>query len=714
MNFLHSIARLLIQAATDPFAMKHFSSPRLIIVSWFLAGLAAASYAQTVTATIDAGKTYAPISKYVYGQFVEHIGNIINNGLWAEMLDDRKFYNPIPTPVTANAGGPRFARTRLRPWTAVGPTSAFQMDAARPFVGKHSPLITLSPDEPRGIEQAGLSLVGGKSYVGRVWLACSGDTKVTIKLLWGPGQTDRRTVAVDGLRSQFRKFPFRFDVPASAENARFQILAQGTGQLSVGAVSLMPADNLDGFRPEVIGVLKQLHSGAYRFPGGNFVSAHEWRDAVGDPDRRAPKLDPVWGAVQPNDVGTDEFMKFCRLVDVEPYITVSTGFGDAWSAKEYVEYCNGPASTPMGRWRAQNGHREPYHVKYWGIGNESWGFSYQFGAMKLGQYVVKHNAFAEAMRSVDPTITLVGSGAMADTMTGSKEALNLGDSLIPKPLGPADWTGGLFLHSLDNMDWISEHFYNYGATHYDLSQAKQVPNDPNEPLVQWMRRPANHIRLKYEEYKAYERLIPALKSKPIPICLDEWAYSGGVPNSYRVVPAYAWAFHEMFRHSDLYQMACFTFATAMYSANRSEAVLNPSGLMFKLYREHFGAIPVEVTGNSPQPKPTDPVGGEQPEINAGSDTFPLDVVAAWTEDRKALTIAVINPTETEQHLDLKVDHASLSGQGTLWRMAPDSLAAVTEVGHKPEVQVQSTPIDGTPTALQLPRFSINIFVYRVK
>ncbi len=687
---------------------------RLTSSSLFIACALVGAQGQSVIADIDASKTGSPISKLVYGQFVEHIGNIINNGLWAEMLDDRKFFNSIPTPAPAGAGGPRFARTRLRPWTVIGPTTAVAMDSAHPYVGKHSPQITLSDSESRGLEQAGLGVVGGKTYAGRVVLAGSPGTTVTVSLIWGTGDLDRATVKIGRVGAAYAKYPIRFQVPTTSENARLQILATGSGSFSIGAVSLMPADNIDGFRAEVVGVLKQLHSGVYRFPGGNFVSAHEWRDAIGDSDKRPPKFDPVWSAVQPNDVGTDEFMKFCKLVDVEPYITVNAGSGDAWSAKEYVEYCNGAANSPMGAARAKNGHPESYHVKYWGIGNEAWGYSYQFGAMKLNQYLVKHNQFAEAMRSIDPTIKLVGSGAMADTMTGSKEALNLGDTLIPKPLGPADWTGGLFSKCLDNMDLISEHFYNYGATHYDLSKAQQVPNDPNEPLSTWMRRPANHIRLKVEEYKSYEDLIPALKTKPVPICLDEWAYSGGPPNSYKVTPAYAWAFHEMFRHSDLYQMACFTFATAMFSSNRSEATLNPTGLMFKMYREHFGSIPVEVVGNVPQPKPTDPTGGEQPTVNAGSDTYPLDVVAAWRDDHKALTVAVINTTDTDQHLDMHFNHASFSGKGTLWRLAPNSLQATRAVGAKSEVEVESTSLDSIPGSVTLPKFSISIYELRVK
>ncbi len=233
-------------------------------------------------------------------------------------------------------------------------------------------------------------------------------------------------------------------------------------------------------------------------PGGNFVSAYEWHYAIGDPDKRPPVFDPVWRALQPNDIGPDEFMTMCKLLDVEPYITVNAGTGDDWSARELVEYCNGDAATPMGKLRAANGHPEPYHVKFWGIGNEMWGISYQYGAMKLDQFEYKHNQFARAMKQVDPTIKLVASGAMPDTMTGSREALSLGTNLIPPYLSPEDWTGGLLKNCFDNIDLISEHFYNYGGTHLSLAEGKQVPNDPNEPVTDWMRRPANHIRLKYE------------------------------------------------------------------------------------------------------------------------------------------------------------------------------------------------------------------------
>ncbi len=527
--------------------------------------------------------------------------------------------------------------------------------------------------------------------------------KVSINIVWGTNaDAMSQTIPLGDLSADYKKMTFSFKAEHSGA-AQFEIVGTGTGSFHVGAVSLMPADNLDGWRPDAIGVLKSLRSGVYRFPGGNFVSAHEWRYAIGDPDKRPPIYDPVWRALQPNDIGTDEFMTMCKLLGVEPYITVNAGTGDEWSAAELVEYCNGDASTTMGKQRAANGHPEPYHVKFWGIGNEAWGFSYQYGAMRLNQFEYKHNQFAKAMKQVDPTIKLIASGAMPDTMTGSKESLNLGTNLIPAYLSPADWTGGLLANCFNNIDLISEHFYNYGATHFSLAEGKQVPNDPNEPVTDWMRRPANHIRLKYEEYTDYEKLIPELVTHPKPLNIDEWAYSsrgGGV--SYPTYPAYAWVFHEMFRHSDIFQMAGQTFATSLLARNGTNVSLTANGLVFKIYRDHFGTIPVEVPGNSPQPKPTDPPGGEQPAVNAGSDTFPLDVVAAWTEDHRTLTVAVLNPTDVEQLLKLNIAGADLSGKGTLWR-----LASVEKNAQNPSIS--SSPVDSIPDSLTLPRFSVSIY-----
>ena len=681
-----------------------------LFVALLFSGIATAQ--NPPAATINVAKTGAPISKYVYGQFLEHIGGIVNNNIWAEMLDDRKFYYPINSHPPAEPTGPSWRRMTLRHWIPIGADEFVTMDTNHPYVGEHTPAIKLSLTEPRGIQQSGLAVRKGHSYTGRIALASTPGTAVKVTLAWGTGPSDHQTVVISKVSSTFIKFPLHFQSQSDTDDARLEITATGNGTLHIGAVSLMPSDNVQGFRPDVIAQLKQLHSGVYRFPGGNFVSGHEWRNAVGDPDRRPPIMDPVWHAVQPNDVGTDEFLTLCRLLDVDPYITVNGGFGDEFSAAQLVEYTNGAITTPMGKLRAANGHPQPYHVKFWGVGNEPWG-EWQLGFMPVAQWELKHDMFAKAMRNVDPSIKLIAAGAMPDAMTGSGQAKRLNGQIVPEYLSPGDWSGNLLAHCLDNMDLISEHFYSTSNQRFDIAKGEKVKIE-NQPLIEWERAPATQVRVKYEHYQEYLKRIPALKAKPVPISLDEWAYIGAPPNSYKVVPAYAWAFHEMFRHSDLYQLGAFTFATAMISEDRTNAVLNPTGLLFKMYREHFGTIPVEVSGNSPQPKPIYPAGGDQPAVNPGSDTYPLDVSAALSDDHKTLTFAVLNPSDSEQPLKLSIAGAKLSNQGRLWRMAPSSVDATITVGQKPGVEVQEQTLTSVPENLSVPPFSVSIYSYAIQ
>ena len=683
---------------------------QVVLLAVLLFSTLVSAQTQPVNATIDASKTGAPISKYIYGQFLEHGGNIVNEGVWSELLEDRKFYHPITTKPPEEPPVPAWRRRGPpRHWLTVGADEFVTMDTNKPFTGEHTPLVKLDKNEPHGFQQSGFALRKGKSYTGRVILAGSPGAVVKVILIWGKESGDRQTFTIHALGSAYRKFPLKFQAQGDSEDARLEIVGTGVGSYHVGAISLMPADNIEGFRAEVIAALKQLHSGVYRFPGGNFVSSHEWRNAVGDPDKRPPIYDPVWKAVQPNDVGTDEFLTLCRLLDVDPYITVNAGFGDAWSAKELVEYTNGPVTTPMGKWRAANGHPRPYNVKLWGIGNEPWG-DYQMGSMSVEQFELKHNLFAKAMRSVDPSIKLIAGGAMPDVMTGANQSKRIGGKFVPDYLSTADWSGHMLAHCLDNIDMLSEHYYATSDMHTDLKLEKKINIGP-QPLIEWERAPATQVRVKFEHYQEYLKRIPALQAKPVPIAIDEWAYIGGGPNSYKVVPAYAWAFHEMFRHSDLFQLGGFTLATAMMSTNRTEAVLNPTGLLFKMYREHFGSIPVEVSGDSPQPKPIYPAGGDQPAVNPGSDTYPLDLSAAFTEDRKTLTFAVLNPSDSEQQLKLSIIGTKLASGGHLWRMAPASVDATITVGQKPGVEVQQQALKTVPDTISVPPFSVSIYSF---
>ncbi|MGA7312587.1 MAG: alpha-N-arabinofuranosidase [Silvibacterium sp.] len=678
------------------------------------------SQTRAVSATVNVSKTGAPISKYIYGQFLEHGGDIVNTGVWSEMLVDRKFFYPVvtsaptPPPVIANAGGnPRFRRTPTRWWAPIGGADAVTIDSKSPYTGGQTPLVKLDTQEPHGFSQSGIAVRRNMAYTGRIVLAGAAGAVVKVTLIWGKEATDRQTVTIRTLGTAYRKFSLRYTAAADTGDAALEITGTGTGSFHVGAVSLMPADNIEGFRPEVIAALKQLRFGVLRFPGGNFVSSYEWRYGVGDIDKRPPIFDPVWSAVQPNDVGTDEFLTLCRLLGVDPYITVNAGFGDAWSARELVEYTNSAASTPMGKWRAENGHPVPYRVKFWGVGNEPWG-DYQMGAMSLPQFELKHNLFAKEMRKVDPSIKLIAGGAMPDVMEGADQARRINGQYVPDYLSAADWTGQMLLNCLDNIDMVSEHYYASGTEHTDMKLQKKVPINPPLSLIEWERAPAVQVRAKYEHYQEYLKRIPALRSKPVPIAIDEWAYFGGNRDGYKVVPAYAWAFHEMFRHSDVFQMGAFTFATAMMSENRTEAILNPTGMLFKMYRDDFGTIPVEVTGDSPQPKPMFPAGGDQPAVNPGSATYPLDVSAALSEDHKTLAIAVLNPSDSEQSIKLTVSGARLASVGHVYRMAPNSIDATVQVDKKPEVQIEEQPLGVLPDTINVRPFSVNIYSYPVQ
>src|ERR1700733_1411068 len=707
-------------------AMRLTSCPRakkaapvfaMVLLSMTLLHSAAFSQSHPINASIDVSKTGTPISRYIYGQFLEHGGDIVNAGIWSEMLVDRRFFYPVatvapapPPPVGNAAGNPRFANIPRGWWAPVGDDSVVTMDKKTPYTGDQSPAVRLSPAEPHGFKQSGLVVLNRKTYSGRIVLAGTPGTVVRVALIWDSGAAGRQTITIHAVSRGYRTYPLRFTAEDSSDNATLEITGTGTGQFHVGAVSLMSADNIDGFRPEIIAVLRQLRFGVLRFPGGNFVSSYEWRYGVGEIDKRPPIFDPVWSAVQPNDVGTDEFLTLCRLLGVDPYITVNAGFGDAWSARELVEYANGPVTTPMGKWRAQNGHPEPYHVKFWGIGNEPWG-DYQMGAMSLPQFELKHNLFAKEMRKIDPSIKLIAGGAMPDVMEGADQARRINGQYVPDYLSAADWTGQMLLNCLDNIDMVSEHYYASGTQHTDIKLQKKVPIDPPLSFIEWQRAPAVQVRAKYEHYQEYLKRIPALRAKPVPIAIDEWAYFGGGPGSYKTVPAYAWAFHEMFRHSDIFQMGAFTFATAMMSENRTEAVLNPTGMLFKMYRDHFGSIPVEVAGNSPQPKPVFPAGGDQPAVNPGSDTYPLDVSAAFSEDRKSVAIAVLNPSDSEQRIRISVNGGKLASVGTLWRMAPELIDATVQVDKKPEVQVEQQSLGALPDVVTVRPFSVNIYSY---
>ena len=671
-----------------------------------------------IDVNVDATQVQAPISKYLYGGFIEHGGALMYRSLWAEMIDDRKFYFPI-TSKDAQSAAPaatNVMRAPLRKWRPIGPDDAIVMDTSQPFVGNQSPRIQLASDTPHGIRQSGFSLVKDKQYTGRIYLRGRPRMKVNVSLVWGPGGDERQTISIGPLTENYRSYPLLFKANASTPEGAIEITGTGSGDFHVGTISLMPSDNIQGFRPDTIALLRDLHAGMWRLPGGNFISDWDWYGSIGEIDKRAPVFDYAWNAMQTNDLGMDELMTLCRLIDVEPYITVNAGLGDSHSAAEEVEYLNGSPSTHMGAERVRNGHPEPYHVKYWDVGNEPYG-SWQYGHTDIKYYVVKHNEFAKAMRAVDPSITLLASGAMPDEMTveGQPRTMGMTDPQVHFGDPRADWTGGLLLHSFGNFDGLTEHWYVRAGKRFDYEHAKSLPMDApieggyvnvDETVLEWVRHPSNRVHKKAEEWDEYTKRFPAMLDKKIFLSMDEYGYGG---SSMKSALATGMVLNEMFRHTDYMKMAAYTMAVSTIDYNNTAAVYNARGLLYKMYREHFGTLPVTVLGNSPQPKPKYPPYGDQPAQSAGSPTYPLDMVAALTDDHKFLTLAVVNATDTAQRFDLNVGGARLSGPSTAWQLTGSSLDAENHVNQPARVEVKEIVVEGAPSQLSVAPFSVDIY-----
>jgi len=690
----------------------------MIFAGALITGLALRSSAQSIAMTIDAGKTGAPISRLMYSYFSEPA----TTQLWGEMLSDRKFFYPVnskeePAPTDRRGFGRRIVR-----WRPIGPDEFVSMDREHAYVGEHSPVIKLEGATPHGIQQAGLGLRKARKYSGRIILAGQPGAEVKVSLVWGAAPGDRQTIPIRSLRSEYVKFPLSFIAEGDSDDGRIEIVGTGKGSFEIGAVSLMPADNLNGYRADLIALLKQLDPGMIRWPGGDFVSQYDWRDGIGDPDKRPPRYDYAWKSLESNDVGVDDYMALNKLLGMEPYICVNSGFGDAYSAAQLVEYVNGSANTPMGKWRAANGHPEPYKEIWWNIGNEMYNPP-QLGRMTLPNYVIKHNMMAQAMRKVDPSIKLVASGATPATMWYAREngkAQGLTPPAIYRAEGEPgvlpDWTGGLFEKSSDYLDAIAEHLYTRPESPFDPERKEYVPEE-NESAMDSMRRTPNRLRLAIDAWADYQQRFPVFKERFIPIALDEWTSSrttlapGG---SFFSALTAAETLNEMFRYSNLFLMSVYTGATGCLAITKTDAVMRPNGLMFQIYRKHFGTLPVAVTGNSPQHPVRGTVGIDVPKVLSGGGTYPLDVEAALTADKKALTLAVVNPSDTPQQAQVTVAGVALQPTGHVWRIAGRDITVTNEVGKPPAVEIVENSVNGGLNKVEVPPLSISVYEFPVQ
>jgi len=683
--------------------------------------------APEVECVIDASKIAEPITPLIFGGYMEPA----TTRVWAEMLTDRKFANPISNAAPQQTN-PFFRRFLGEPFKPVGPVEAIEMDSMQAFVGKHSPRIKLEGPEPRGIQQARLRVGRGRDYVGRIHLSGDASAKVVVRLVWGPGVSDSQTITIPSLSREYRKHPLKFTAQADTEDARLEIVGTGSGTFHVGAVSLMPADNVQGFHAGMIRLYKEAGFKMAKWPGGNFVSAYDWYDGIGDPDKRPPRVQPMWSnRVESNDVGLHEFLAFCRLLEAEPYLTINSGFGDARSAAEEVEYCNSSQGTRLGKMRAENGHPEPFNIRLWCIGNEMYG-PWQYGHMSLDQYWVKHNYIVEAMKKVDPSIKVAVSGASIceKSIDGAEKKNNFFPSVWEPPINEKlpyefgslnDWDGWLLANCADNIDYVSEHTYAYPDLIFDAQQQRFV--DTHDALQFRTRRMANRIGEAFEASQKYLERMPSLKDRKFKFIFDEWgvrfrsADGKSHPPTGMVPPlSYALFLHELFRHSDMVEASCPTGGLFSVLIDKTgEAVgFAVEGLVMKLMAGQFShAMPVEVTGNSPQqPMAGTPMVdiGTRP---TGSSTYPLDVVAAISGDRKTFHLSVVNPTEEEQVISPRISGVKLHDSGKLWQIAAPTADTSNEPDKTPMVEIVQHLQQSLSGSLRVPPISINVYEFAI-
>ena len=690
-----------------------------------------AATAENLQVTIDASQSGEPVTPLIFGGYMEPA----TTGVWAEMLTDRKFGNPITSAVAAAPTNSFFRRFLGEPFKPVGPEGTVTMDAIRPFVGKHSPRVKLDGTEPHGIQQSKLRLGRGKSYEGRIYLAGDPGAKILVRLVWGTGANDAQTIPIPALSREYRKFPLKFNSPADTEDARLEILGTGSGTFHIGTASLMPADNVQGFHAGMIRLFKEEGFKMFKWPGGNFVSAYDWRDGLGDRDKRPPRVQPMWSdRVESNDVGIHEFIALNRLVGAEPDLAIDSGFGSAREAAEEVEYCNGSVATRMGKMRAENGHPEPFNIRLWTIGNEMYG-PWQFGHMSLDQYWVKHNSIVESMKTVDPNIKVTVSGASIceKSIGGAEKKGNFFPSMWEPPITETlpyefgsiyDWDGWLLEKCAGNIDYLSEHTYAYPDLAFDA--AKQLFVDVHDPLQFRARRLANRIGEAFEAWDKYVEKMPWLKEKNIKFIFDEWGNrlrsasgnggGGFMQQSGMLMPlSYALCLHEMFRHSDMVAASCATGGLRLLTDHTGEAVgFAAEGVVMKLMQTHFiNALPVAVGGDSPQHLVSGTPFVDRGTKPTGSPTYPLDVLAAFSSDRKKFLISVVNPTEEGHSFAPKISGVKLRSQGKLYQIAPPSVSSTNEVGKEPAVKIVETAQDGLPETVQIPPVSVSLYEFDI-
>ncbi|WP_431210033.1 alpha-L-arabinofuranosidase C-terminal domain-containing protein [Puia sp. P3] len=314
-----------------------------------------------------------------------------------------------------------------------------------------------------------------------------------------------------------------------------------------------PLADANGFRKDYIDAMRELKITNMRWPGGNFLMGYDWKDGIGPKDQRPTRINLAWSGPETNQVGTDEWMALNKSIGSENIVCVNLGLGSILDAAYWVEYCNYNKGTWYSDLRAKYGHRDPYKVKIWDLGNEVDGLPWELGHKNAEDYVETAREAAKAMRSVDPAIKLVGSGSSYYEPTNKW----------------FDWNRKVLEGIGDKIDYLSIHRYWEGGppdNYYHYMGDGAMDFDGKISLV------ADQIR------QAREKM--SLK-KPIYLSVDEW---GAFARNFMSVLPVAECLNSFIRHADVVKMANFTMLTSLLSNDPKNGTFkSPVFHTFKLF-----------------------------------------------------------------------------------------------------------------------------------
>jgi alpha-N-arabinofuranosidase len=345
--------------------------------------------------------------------------------------------------------------------------------------------------------------------------------------------------------------------------------------------------NKDGIRLDIIEALKKLKVPVLRWPGGCFADTYHWKDGIGPKDKRPSMLNVWWGNVkEDNSFGTNEFLNMCELLGAEPYLSGNVGSGTPQELSDWVKYTIHPnGSSPMPDLRMQNGRTTPWHVKYWGIGNEAWGCG---GNMKPEYYANIYRQYTTFMTNGDPKekIFRIASGA-------NNEDYN--------------WTEVLMRDIPHNMlDAVGVHHYSVT----EWGKKGSATNFSEEEYFSTMQSALKMEELVTKHSAIMDKYDP---NKKVAMAVDEWGgwYNvepGTNPaflyqqNTMRDAMIAGTTLNTFNNHCDRVKMAnlaqTINVLQAVILTNDEKIILTPTYHVMEMYNVHQDATMLPITVNS--------------------------------------------------------------------------------------------------------------------